>query len=114
MAGLLLRYPNAACLTPYGGVGAAWFRAEFNEEYSWQYPFPNYEQEMDLQNTCGWFAYLDLSIRIWNGWSADLYYRHTGVSVDGSHWERYQLRQTDSFTFPLSNEALGLGLNYTF
>ena len=114
LAGLLLRYPNATRLTPYGGVGAAWFRAEFNEDYYWQYPRATYEQEIDLQNTWGWFAYLGLSIRIWSRWSAELYYRHTGVSVNGNHWEYNQTRMTGTFTFPLSNEALGLGANYTF
>jgi len=114
MAGLLVRYPNATCLTPYGGAGAAWFRAEFDEDFYWQYPRDYYEQEIDLQNTWGWFAYLGLSIRIWDRWSADLYYRHTDVSVDGSHWQWNQERQSGTFTFPLSNEAFGLGASYTF
>jgi len=114
MASLLGRYPNASRFTPYGGVGLAWFKADFKEDPLWQRPYGDFEQEFDMDDTWGWIVSLGLSARIWEQWSADLYYRHTGVSVDGVHWHWYHQQPTSSFTFPLSNEALGLGVRYEF
>ena len=120
------RYPNDTAFTPYAGAGVAYFFASFEEDYYWVHALnrqtgfynngPDWNQNIAMDNTFGWFGYGGVSIALQERLSADLYVRYTHVEVDGTHYNLMGRDVTDatSMTFPMSNTAFGLGVRYSF
>ncbi|TAN35885.1 MAG: porin family protein [Verrucomicrobia bacterium] len=116
MVSVFVRYPNTTGLTPYAGVGVAYYRVDFDEDADWHVPPGRSEiQTMDFDHTYGVFGYGGLIWKFADNWSADLYLRYTKVDAEGIHW---QGPDGDSYggspSFPLSHIATGLGVRYSF
>ena len=118
IASVFVRYPGLAWMVPYAGGGVAYYFSEFNEENSWRYPPSNpgiRQQTFHPDDAVGWVVYAGVSVQVVEHWYADLYVRHTGVSVKGEHdVDVYYEVQTGDFKFPLDNDAIGLGVRYAF
>ncbi len=105
------RYPNSTRFIPYAGAGMVYFWSDFKEEESWKHGNGN-DQTFDLDDSTGWVAYGGVSAKVTGRWFADLYVRHMDIDVDGTHYNHG--RNTGVFTFPMSNDAVGLGVRYIF
>ena len=117
IASIIGRYPNATRLTPYAGLGVAYFFAKFDENPRWsEPPGRNFRQTFELDNTAGWIVCGGCDVKISGPWSADLFLRYTEVDVSGIHWLNGQENNIGGRhpDFPLSNIAAGMGVRYSF
>jgi outer membrane protein W len=112
------RYPNGTRCTPYAGMGVGYFFAQFAENESWHNPRGDFLQLFDLDNAWGWLVYGGLDVRLADHWSADFMIRYISMDVSGTHLqtgiEGGPYFPAGSFTIPMSNTSLGLGVRYSF
>lgn len=117
IASVFGRYPNATRFTPYAGVGAGYFFADFSEDAQWHHPRDGRFQALDLDDTYGGVVYVGVMARINENWSADLLIRYIKMSVDGTFMvsdNGYSYREDGDVTFPMSSTSVGLGVRYSF
>ena len=117
MLSVFVRCPNSTPLTPYAGLGVAYYRVNFDENPDWHAPPGRPEiQTMDFDHTYGLFCYGGLLWTFADHWSADLYVRYTKLQdAEGTHWGGPDGSDYNgSPSFPLSNVAAGLGVRYSF
>jgi outer membrane protein W len=113
------QYPNATIFTPYAGAGFTYLLGGFDDDHSWKHPPTNpaiVDQTFSLDNTWGWVAYLGVSAQLTDHWSLDLYVRHMDAELKGSKTvvTAAETQTDNSVRFPLDNDALGLGVRYSF
>ncbi|MDD4870173.1 MAG: hypothetical protein PHR77_06400 [Kiritimatiellae bacterium] len=132
MVSLIGRYLNDSPWTPYGGIGLAYFNADFDSATAWRLGYsPNQEwidagrpsepylgriRTMNLNNPIGIVLNAGCEYKISDRWSADLYLRWTKVDVkaevliheNGELW--WDIPQEK---IPMDNIALGLGIRYS-
>ncbi|MBI3987248.1 MAG: hypothetical protein HY343_10025 [Lentisphaerae bacterium] len=137
------QYPNETIFTPYAGVGAGWFLADFDPNPIWhngfgyemtwdqavadyeawraagspEWPNNGYQRILEPEDTYGLVLTAGSSIGINRRWAADLYLRYMWADVDAHYTRRVFGEVIDdrgTFTFPLSNFAAGLGVKYLF
>ncbi|MEI7437600.1 MAG: hypothetical protein WCL16_12425 [bacterium] len=121
MLSAFARYPNQTRFTPSAGAGVTYLFADFQENPEWMHPATNPGidfQTFSPDNTFGWLVYVNLATHITGHWYADLYLRHLGADVQGVHslkkvGEDFVHHQGD-FNFPVSNDAVGIGVRYAF
>jgi outer membrane protein W len=129
---LIGRYVNDSSWTPYGGIGLAFFWADFDYDPAWYWGFPS-DQEwidagrpsephlgkirtMDLNNPIGILLNAGCEYRISDRWSADLYLRWTDVDVKAEaliYVDEELWRTAGPAKIPMDNIAVGLGIRYS-
>lgn len=127
-----LRYPNKTPLTPYAGIGIAPWSATFDHASWHEYGFssvaaweaagkPDHSingktRPIILDDSVGFVAAAGLGYALTGHWSLDLYGRYVNISTDYTYsvYVNGKHRAGGSGSFPLSNIAAGLGVNYSF
>jgi opacity protein-like surface antigen len=119
IASVFGRYPNATIFTPYAGVGAGYFFADFDANPTWRHSGSIY-QDFRVDDALGWIGYVGLMVNLNDRWEIDFLVRYMQMDVEGDHMtsrddgRSYYTNPRDHFTFPMSNTSLGLGLRYGF
>ncbi|OQA26479.1 MAG: hypothetical protein BWY59_01366 [Verrucomicrobia bacterium ADurb.Bin345] len=106
------RYPNETRFTPFAEVGFVYYMADFDEDSEWKATGPGYRFEVD--DTSGNYIALGCNVQIYEQWFMNIYFRRLfEATVDGkAHFgPGYRPR---SGSFPLENDAWGLGVSYQF
>ncbi|MBI3987321.1 MAG: hypothetical protein HY343_10390 [Lentisphaerae bacterium] len=143
IATLIGQYPNETIFTPYAGVGAGWFQADFDpnpiwhngfgREVAWfqaaaeyeawraagspEWPNDGYQRILEPEDTYGLVVTAGSSIGINRHWAADLYLRYMRVDMEAHYTRRVfgeVIEDRGVYTFPLNNYAAGLGVKYLF
>lgn len=116
MLSIFGRYANASPIEPYAGIGLGYFFVDFHEDSIWHQPRGEFEQSFYMEDSWGWIAYAGLDVLIIDRWHADLLIRHMEVNADGTHYQTSPAGgdeyPTSSFSFPMSNDSVSLGLRY--
>lgn len=118
LAALIGRYANPSPYQPYAGIGWAYFFNTFEENEAWRFAYHNLEQWFELDDSMGWFVCVGLSVCVFEDWCVDVYLRHMGVDVRGTHYhyreESGETYPAADFTFPMDNDAIGIGVRHMF
>ena len=126
IASVFGRYPNATIFTPYAGVGAGYFFADFDADPGWHHPAsvknydPSYRQDFRMDDALGWIGYVGLMVNLNDRWTIDFLVRYMQMDVDGDHMTSrdggisYYTNERDHFTFPMNNISMGFGVRYGF
>ena len=106
---VVARYRNRTRFEPYANLGFAWYRSHFYESPGWSAP----GRRFVVEDTDGWFVAAGCSVRLGKHLGIDGMYRYSHVGdvvarayLVGNHYR--------GGAFPMRNEALGVGLAYTF
>ena len=123
IASVYARYPNATRFTPYAGLGLGYFFADFDYNAAWHHPAdvqnydPTFYQEFQLDDSLGWLVYGGVTANLTERWALDLQVRYMKLDVDGitlSSRGGSPYYENGSFTFPMSNTSVGVGIRYSF
>jgi len=129
-------------ITPYAGLGMAFFSADFDHKGWWhngfsgenlpedaeqayrewilqgapEWPNGGYQRTMSLDNTRGLVLFGGLSTEVTERVSVEFYIRRTDVDVDVKYtMSSYgDVYRTTEATFPMDNMAYGFGIRYAF
>ncbi len=133
VAAVIARWRNRSRVTPYAGVGYAWFGGSFEAATWWELGYATYgdwvslgrpgtprnsrRREIAVDDPSGPVYLLGLDVRVKEPWSIDLLVRHAELDLAG----RYRITQRGAtlddrgaFTVSLSHTAYGLGVRYGF
>lgn len=109
-----LRYPNKTRFTPYGEIGLGFYNIGFDALPEW---YEGGRRQFIVDNDIGLVLGAGLDIRVYAGWSLDLYIRHVSLDADTDYYfqdpDRLGSPQI-STSVPLSHIAYGLGVKYSF
>lgn len=116
---LHLRYPNSSKFTPYLGIGAGFYSANFDAKEAWTYS-PRYKgrayNDMELSNVTGFLFGVGTEWAFAEKWRLDLSAQYTSVDVDAVFHGYYdsKLYTTQPGHFPADNIAIRLGVAFQF
>ena len=126
LLGAFGRYPNDTGVVPYGGAGFGYAFTQFNPTYNWTHAIgpdgaykagPYWHQSFTMSDSWCWFVYAGVAFAMNAHWGLDLYVRHEGLTVKGTHNTYvgdYLTSVPTDFSLPFQNDALGVGVRYSF
>ena len=127
------RYPNKSILTPYAGVGVAYYHTDFEAQDWWAQGFASPQDFVDFgkpstdrnnkgraistDTTAGFVATAGTAIKITKNWSADLYFRYSSINLDAHFMLTTDGQVSDDkghYGIPFDNVTGGVGVKYVF
>ena len=126
-----VRIPNPTPLTPYAGIGRAFYSAHFEPAAYWAKGYDtdlayqifgpeilnNKVRHMYVDNAIGTDYHVGLAIRIWDGFCVDLRYQSDKVQTEArfdAHVKETVLYSHGPFTVPFDHSSTSLGITYAF
>ena len=120
------RYPNDIGIVPYAGAGIGYAFTQFEADYHWTHAIrpdgeyhngPYWHQTFAMNDSWGWFVYAGVAFALSQHWDLDMFIRHEGLDLKGTHNTYvgdYQTSDPADFSLPFNNDALGVGVRYLF
>ena len=126
------RYPNPTGITPYGGLGVAFYSSEFEETAHWGKGYPNLAsyvaagspdeplngrtRTMNVDGVTALVVYGGVLWSFHENWAVDLYIRSLDADVDanfiGGVGDAVDVDKDG--VFPMGHTGYGLGIHYVF
>jgi outer membrane protein W/TolB-like protein len=114
---LFFRLANESRITPYLGLGAAWYLADFKADGVWA-DKGGANRTMSMDDAPGFAGYLGTDVRLWKALYLDLLIRYiyvqTDVSLTGHAVSGGATYEYGPCTVPFSHVAAGVGVKWGF
>jgi len=135
MVSYVLRVDNPTRVTPYMGIGTAfysdasvsrdWWHLGFSSESEYDRwrdagavgdPNDGWRRTFSVDTETGIFWYIGATIAVYENWQLDLFYRNTDVEFDNTYTisSRGKVVDTRYSKWDLSNKTYGIGVLYRF
>lgn len=107
------RYPLWIGITPFGELGAAWYRSQLTERAVWRSYGEGFR--LDVDNARGYFLGLGMNVALTENWALNVYFRQTfDLDVKARAYFSPESTPNRVGAFPMEYRMLGAGVAYLF